>query len=857
MNSDFSTSIDYRIIKNKFLIYRPPITYDLRYKDQFDCRCKLDHPRAHFCSRKIMINKGKSSDQWKSNFNTMKKSFENQEIMIDDQKSSSSSRRSSSNCLDVLALNSGVVVRGTYDLQQGKNSNFCSTSSSSISDFSDNNVNDFWCKSLERIKEDSSSSSSYCNSNLSAILAKSQADSKARIKLFDDDDRRFLHFKMLESKPPPQAKENNRIKVFHAKQLDDLIDDLKLTKKIFNQQKLNNIQQLKLDHQNLESHYSTLPMSPKSPFGSRKGPLKELLFDFEDKFPKYSSPDDFSYKCSSSTLNNRNDSSVSVHTTAQICLSSPSNQHKSASATVFSLSSSIIVPPIVTTSSVVASSSEQVSTTTKTCSVEISTKLMLPRFYFPHGSFGNSSSVNLHKQIAQTVENVKRLFAQNHRAHVDQIGQICKECKLPTFLRRPLLKACVHKKNRDFMTFEDFEIFWPKFANEWQTDNAKLIRLLASNDSDTLKAEDFIVIIQDIVDNHVGLVFLRQAPDFHSRYIQTVITRIFYTINRSWSGEITLEELNKSNLFETLKKLDQVDDINLVTDYFSYEHFYVVYCKFWELDKDHDLSIDKHDLARHNDYAISERIIDRIFSGAVTRKGALKNSRMSYTDFIWFLLSEEDKRTPTSIEYWFRCMDIDGDGYLSMYELEYFYEDQAHKMSMMGIEPMPFNDVLCQMLDILKPTQNGCISLRDLKRSKMTSVFFDTFINVEKYLEHEQKESGAFSIKFDLNDDGSPTISDWDRFASQEYEALVAEEQQLQQQNDDQQGKEPSGIEIHCDESDDEELLDTNEDICSPLKIEKSIDDKIDYDPILINNERTSNTFVNVNRRSCGFKTYL
>ena len=39
-----------------------------------------------------------------------------------------------------------------------------------------------------------------------------------------------------------------------------------------------------------------------------------------------------------------------------------------------------------------------------------------------------------------------------------------------------------------------------------------------------------------------------------------------------------------------------------VTDFFSYEHFYVIYCKFWELDKDHDLFIDREDLARHNDH---------------------------------------------------------------------------------------------------------------------------------------------------------------------------------------------------------------------------------------------------------------
>ena len=63
--------------------------------------------------------------------------------------------------------------------------------------------------------------------------------------------------------------------------------------------------------------------------------------------------------------------------------------------------------------------------------------------------------------------------------------------------------------------------------------------------------------------------------------------------------------------------LDDEDDINQVVDYFSYEHFYVIYCKFWELDKDHDLFISKDDLAKHNDhgkYTVSTHIeIKNIF----------------------------------------------------------------------------------------------------------------------------------------------------------------------------------------------------------------------------------------------------
>lgn len=60
-----------------------------------------------------------------------------------------------------------------------------------------------------------------------------------------------------------------------------------------------------------------------------------------------------------------------------------------------------------------------------------------------------------------------------------------------------------------------------------------------------------------------------------------------------------------------------------------------------------------------------------------------------------------------SIEYWFRCMDLDGDGVLSMYELEFFYDEQCLKLEAMAIEPLPFEDCLCQMLDLVKPEVEG------------------------------------------------------------------------------------------------------------------------------------------------------
>lgn len=64
--------------------------------------------------------------------------------------------------------------------------------------------------------------------------------------------------------------------------------------------------------------------------------------------------------------------------------------------------------------------------------------------------------------------------------------------------------------------------------------------------------EDLVSLVQDVVDTHPGLAFLKEAAEFHSRYVHTVIARIFYTVNRSWSGKITLPELRRSNLLQVL-----------------------------------------------------------------------------------------------------------------------------------------------------------------------------------------------------------------------------------------------------------------------------------------------------------------
>ena len=54
---------------------------------------------------------------------------------------------------------------------------------------------------------------------------------------------------------------------------------------------------------------------------------------------------------------------------------------------------------------------------------------------------------------------------------------------------------------------------------------------------------------------------------------------------------------------------------------------------------------------------------------APRRLASNKAGMMGYEDFVWFILSEEDKSKDISLEYWFKCCDLDCDGRLTPTEM--------------------------------------------------------------------------------------------------------------------------------------------------------------------------------------------
>jgi serine/threonine-protein phosphatase 2A regulatory subunit B'' len=274
---------------------------------------------------------------------------------------------------------------------------------------------------------------------------------------------------------------------------------------------------------------------------------------------------------------------------------------------------------------------------------------------------------------------------------------------------------------------------------------------------------------------------LSNHAEFQEKYAVTVITRIFYVVNKCHSGRITSRQVRRSDLLDAFHQVDEEEDINKVTRYFSYEHFYVLYCRFWELDHDRDYRITREDLLKYGDHSLSHMIVDRIFDAAPRpfeneSTGRTTNREfLSYEDFIFFMLSEEDKANEVSVRYWFSCVDVDGDGKLNNMEMRSFYAVQLHRMQCMGHEIVPFEDMLCQMMDMIKPANPDYLVAEDflqLECAQVSGALFDALFNLNKYLMFEQRDP---FVERQKREDEFET--DWDRFACIDYNRLAMEEE--------------------------------------------------------------------------------
>merc|ERR1719158_1694562 len=104
-------------------------------------------------------------------------------------------------------------------------------------------------------------------------------------------------------------------------------------------------------------------------------------------------------------------------------------------------------------------------------------------------------------------------------------------CKLPSYLNSTLFRRVQQHAHGRSVDFSSFMGFWEKNLKEKPVVE-QVFCVLKKPRKHFLERDDFVVLLDETLERHPGLDFLKATPEFQERYTETVIERIFYDCDR-------------------------------------------------------------------------------------------------------------------------------------------------------------------------------------------------------------------------------------------------------------------------------------------------------------------------------------
>ncbi|OHT02233.1 phosphoprotein phosphatase [Tritrichomonas foetus] len=361
------------------------------------------------------------------------------------------------------------------------------------------------------------------------------------------------------------------------------------------------------------------------------------------------------------------------------------------------------------------------------------------------------------------------------------ILQLSKLDKISTDKIEPLIQGFCHLprcfaplllKLRGLTTGEKLSKFWNKNILGRDYNERFFNFIIGNDDRDFIFPSDLIPFVKAIVKTHNSLKFLKEEELFQEKFIDFIIARCFYIMDDELRGTVGLYQFRKVDLASMFYKAERMTDVNDSQHAFNYQHFYVTFCKFWDLDSDGDGYLNKEELLKFNDSGITPIVIERYFQAGFYPRSSNRKKLIDFISFSYLLMSSEDKTNLTSINFWYKLCDLDDDGILSLKEVEDLYKTQYERMRITGHETISFDNIFKQLIDIVSPEDSSFITLSDLVKSKMADVFFNTLFDLQKFL---IKEYQFPSMDPDM-EDMSKKFTPWEIYVMIEYDQLVSED---------------------------------------------------------------------------------
>lgn len=250
-----------------------------------------------------------------------------------------------------------------------------------------------------------------------------------------------------------------------------------------------------------------------------------------------------------------------------------------------------------------------------------------------------------------------------------------------------------------------------------------------------LREHEMEMYILDMIPSLCQLEGLHES--FYPFYICTATRKFVFFLDPNGTGHIRISDILVSGFLDDVL---QLRDANLPLplqedNWFCAPSALRVYGEYLNLDKDHNGMLSKEELAALGIGTLTRLFLDRLFQECQTYGG-----EMDYKAYLDLVLALENVNTPQAKQYFFKILDLKGQGYLDSFTLHYFFRGVREKMKEFGQEPVQFEDIKDEIYDMIKPKDPYKITLQDFQESDYGGEVISLLIDLNGLWNHENRD---------------------------------------------------------------------------------------------------------------------
>ncbi len=132
---------------------------------------------------------------------------------------------------------------------------------------------------------------------------------------------------------------------------------------------------------------------------------------------------------------------------------------------------------------------------------------------------------------------------------------------------------------------------------------------------------------------------------------------------------------------------------------------------------------------------LTSTFVERVFQECLTYEG-----EMDYKGFLDFVLAMENKKDRSSLEYFFRILDVRRRGYLDGFAINFFFRDIQRMLDEDEQQPVTLEDIKDEIFDMVKPKDPLKIKLGDLIASKQGDTVVSVLTDLDGFWKYENRE---------------------------------------------------------------------------------------------------------------------